>query len=121
MSHVIGSHVIAGATRKSITGYHSRPGGIDFPGWSVQVLRGPNKKGVYEGEVFFNGVKKKNTGISTFFPDAWDAQRIQKEILAAYMSGKGPGSGTLWEGISSGVKIEGRIDGGVIKTAYPVY
>jgi RHS repeat-associated protein len=121
MTHIIGAHVPIGATRKMITGYHMRPGGIDASGFTIRILRGPNKKGVYEGEVFFNGVRKKDKALSTFFPDHWDQQRVETEVLAAYMSGKGPGGGTLWEGVSSGVKIQGRLEGGVITTAYPVF
>jgi RHS repeat-associated protein len=116
MAHITGAHMTAGG---KVTGYHTRSGGADLAGWTVKVTRGPDKNGVYEALVFFNGkAKKANGGKSTFFPDHWSEDQIQAEIMSAYMRSEGD---NVWSGVSaSGVSIKGFFEGGRITSAFPV-
>lgn len=105
------------------TGYHSRPGGIDYPGRQIGPPTATNPNGVYSAPVEYANPnypsqpgapewipKSGNGGESTFFPDSWSARDIDKATTAAFKNGtKDPATG-LWTGEYKGVKIEGAYD-----------
>jgi hypothetical protein len=106
-------------------GFHHR-GSIGHEG-RARIVPGtessPNSQGVYTAKVQIfkpstgNWVTKK----STFFPDSWSRAQVIAEIRGAFQNAHLI-QGRLWEGISpSGVRIQGYIEGRVIKTAYPIY
>ena len=88
---------------------------------------GGNKNTIYQGrvEVFVNGqwVKKKG-GLSTFWPDGWDLQRINTEANAAYIKAVGQGfsgSGTATVIGPSGFKVLVQAENGLIIRTHPVF
>ena len=119
--HTIGGgHVKPGAPKGS--GYHYRPGGRDYPDRRlVPGSRVEHPNGVYEAEVeFFDPTinppagawkpKGGNGGVSTFFPDHWSADQVDKAIAGAF-KGSSPAGGNKWEGTFDGVTIEGFYNG----------
>jgi hypothetical protein len=118
-------------TLRGVTGFHSRPGGIDPPGVSVtDIIRRPDK--TYTGKVTYTdaaGVKvakSGNGGRSTFFPDDWDHARVEAEILGAW-NNRGLGETPMtWSGDSpSGIRLGGYYrhlpDGTIeITSAFPL-
>jgi hypothetical protein len=122
------THIFEGGVnrRGKPVGFHSRPGGRD-PQHArvVQVLRPPNRYGVYEAQVeidrpYGGGSVGKR---STFYPDTLDRAAVVTAILAAYAHRQPGGGGERFRGPSGlGFTIEGYLlDDGSINTAYPVY
>lgn len=124
-------HVLEGEINgKRITGGHSRTAFESVPGSRVTWEGLPDSRGVYRGSLerarTTSPVPATKDG-HTFFPDDWDAQRIQREVDDAFSSSRidppfVPGGNALWTGVSpGGVRIEGFVDSaGEIQTAYPV-
>ena len=74
--------------------------------------------GVYEANVFIQGVKKKAK--STFFPRNWSPQKVVNSINEACRN-KIHRQGNLYEGSSEGIRIWIYLDeSGKIKSAHPI-
>lgn len=119
------------------TGYHHRPGGIDYPDRRIgtPVMIDPNT-GVYAAPVEFRNPnynpndpssgpewipKSGNHGQSSFFPDNWSARDVDTATSDAFKNGtKDPTNGTF-NGTYKGIKISGAYDPrtGHIKHAWP--
>ena len=113
-----------GKTRLEATGFHTEviknAEGQIIPGTKAS----PDTKGVYQGKVKVNGVRKRTMGgMSTFFPEHWSPQHIVNAINEAY-KGKSAidPSGKIFYGYSKeGVKIKMRISpNGKISSAFPI-
>lgn len=113
-----------GKTRLEATGYHTEvirnAEGRIIPGTKSEL----NEKGVYQGRVTVNGVRKRTMGgMSTFFPEHWSPQHIVNAINEAYAN-KRLKTNTLnmYEGSSSeGVRIRMRVNAnGKIVNVYPL-
>ena len=113
-----------GKKRLEATGYHTEV----IKNAEGQVIPGtkssPDTKGVYQGKVKVNGVRKRTMGgMSTFFPEHWSPQHIVNAINEAY-KGKSAidPSGKIFYGYSKeGVKIKMRISpNGKISSAFPI-
>jgi hypothetical protein len=65
----------------------------------------------------------KKEGRSSFYPDAWNKEKVLLEITSAYNSPRKVEKGAKWESVSdSGIKISGYTnEQGQITTAYPIY
>lgn len=112
------------------TGYHHRPGGVDHPGRRIGPAGDRWDNGVYSATIEIKNpnppppwVKKLTTdGKSTFFPDDWSAERIDKATSDAFKNSttRDPVKKT-WEGYSDGVWVTGRYDPatGQIGHGYP--
>lgn len=72
--------------------------------------------GVYEANVFIQGVKKKAK--STFFPRNWSPQKVVNSINEACRN-KIHRQGNLYEGSSEGIRIY-LDESGKIKSAHPI-
>jgi hypothetical protein len=112
-----------GKTRLEATGYHTEvirnAEGRIIPGTKSEL----NEKGVYQGRVTVNGIRKRTMGgMSTFFPEHWSPQHIVNAINEAYAN-KRLKTNTLnmYEGSSSeGVRIRMRVNAnGKIVNVYP--
>lgn len=113
-----------GKTRLEATGYHTEvirnAEGRIIPGTKSEL----NEKGVYQGRVTVNGIRKhKMGGMSTFFPEHWSPQHIVNAINEAYTN-KRLKTNTLnmYEGTSSeGIRIRMRVNAnGKIVNVYPL-
>ena len=113
-----------GKTRFEATGYHTEvirnAEGRIIPGTKSEL----NEKGVYQGRVTVNGIRKRTMGgMSTFFPEHWSPQHIVNAINEAYAN-KRLKTNTLnmYEGSSSeGVRIRMRVNAnGKIVNVYPL-
>ena len=113
-----------GKTRLEATGYHTEvirnAEGRIIPGTKSEL----NEKGVYQGRVTVNGIRKRIMGgMSTFFPEHWSPQHIVNAINEAYAN-KRLKTNTLnmYEGSSSeGVRIRMRVNAnGKIVNVYPL-
>ena len=113
-----------GKTRLEATGYHTEvirnAEGRIIPGTKSEL----NEKGVYQGRVTVNGIRKRTMGgMSTFFPEHWSPQHIVNAINEAYAN-KRLKTNTLnmHEGSSSeGVRIRMRVNAnGKIVNVYPL-
>ena len=113
-----------GKTRLEATGYHTEvirnAEGRIIPGTKSEL----NEKGVYQGRVTVNGIRKRTVGgMSTFFPEHWSPQHIVNAINEAYAN-KRLKTNTLnmYEGSSSeGVRIRMRVNAnGKIVNVYPL-
>lgn len=113
-----------GKTRLEATGYHTEvirnAEGRIIPGTKSEL----NEKGVYQGRVTVNGIRKRTMGgMSTFFPEHWSPQHIVNAINEAYAN-KRLKTNTLnmYEGSSSeGVRIRMRVNAnGKIVNVYPL-
>lgn len=113
-----------GKTRLEATGYHTEvirnAAGRIIPGTKSEL----NEKGVYQGRVTVNGIRKRTMGgMSTFFPEHWSPQYIVNAINEAYAN-KRLKTNTLnmYEGSSSeGVRIRMRVNAnGKIVNVYPL-
>ena len=111
-------------TRLEATGYHTEvirnAEGRIIPGTKSEL----NEKGVYQGRVTVNGIRKRTMGgMSTFFPEHWSPQHIVNAINEAYAN-KRLKTNTLnmYEGSSSeGVRIRMRVNAnGKIVNVYPL-
>lgn len=126
-------HVITGEINKNgkAVGFHSRSGGHDPAGANmIKVLKGPNAKGIYTGQVTLcNGAgwTAKN-GFSSFFPDSWTQDQVVQKIIEAHAAAGSPKTGKF-SGKVDGITIEGYMcnEGqancpkGNINTAYPLF
>lgn len=103
------------------TGFHSRPGGQDpDDAGIVAVLQGPNSRGVYMARVWVR--QRKNTKMSSFYPDSLGRPDVVSAILYAYKHGNRMGGGKFRGPSGRGFTIEGYVlDDGRINTAYPIY
>lgn len=115
-------HIFEGNITKKgdATGYHSTS--IDNTSKVITKRTEPDAYGVYEANVEVNGVTKG--GISSMYPDNWSPQKIIDEIQHAYENQipsdfKDPNR--IIGKASNGMKIELRIKGGKIESAYPIY
>lgn len=113
-----------GKKRLEATGYHTEAiknaEGRIIPGTKSEL----NEKGVYQGRVTVNGIRKRTMGgMSTFFPEHWSPQHIVNAINEAYAN-KRLKTNTLnmYEGSSSeGVRIRMRVNAnGKIVNVYPL-
>ena len=113
-----------GKTRLEATGFHTEviknAEGQIIPGTKSEL----NEKGVYQGRVTVNGIRKRTMGgMSTFFPEHWSPQHIVNAINEAYAN-KRLKTNTLnmYEGSSSeGVRIRMRVNAnGKIVNVYPL-
>ena len=107
------------------TGFHHE-GSIGHSGKAriIQVMQGPNLKGVYIGKVEIFNTKTatwvQKSVPSTFYPKTWSRSKVISEIKSAYKNGCIIGN--KFSGVSnSGVIIEGYVNqkGYDINTAYP--
>ncbi|MDG4820620.1 EndoU domain-containing protein [Asanoa sp. WMMD1127] len=134
LDHVFGGDVRP--TKPKGSGYHYRPGGVDFPGRRLQpgsLSRNP-RTGVYTAKPeFFDAQldpphgrwkpKAGNQGFSTFFPDHWTPAQVDAAIAGAFRNHTlVPGSTKVWRGTYGGVKIEGYLDPatGALKHGWPL-
>ncbi|MFB9658369.1 EndoU domain-containing protein [Glycomyces mayteni] len=108
--------------RPSGSGYHWRPGGNDFDGRRIRPdsKRPVGDNGVYQADPeFFDAgpppiwkPKGGNGGTSTFFPDSWTGEDVDKNIATAFRKSQPhPTDPNMWVGESGGVKISGYYDG----------
>lgn len=113
-----------GKKRLEATGYHTEV----IKNAEGQIIPGtkssPDTKGVYQGKVKVNGIRKRTMGgMSTFFPEHWSPQHIVNAINEAYAN-KRLKTNTLnmYEGSSSeGVRIRMRVNAnGKIVNVYPL-
>jgi hypothetical protein len=114
-------HIFAGEVnrRGRPVGFHSRPGGEDPQGSGlVRVVDRPNRFGVYTALVWIG--RRSRTKFSTFYPDRLPRARVIEAILFAYRQGRRRGD--RFSGPSGhGFTIEGYVQNGRIRTAYPLY
>lgn len=106
------------------SGWHHEPSGDKSRGTHIiEGTRSPkDAHGVYEANVVIEGIKKRAK--SSFFPEHWSIERVEKEIMEAYENrAPVPRAPTVFQGHSqSGMKIRMQIAGdGSIGTAYPVW
>lgn len=125
LDHIFDGEVKKGKIKNQGTGFHYA-GNLDSKGKVLSVVEKPNKFSVYVGTVAVDGFEKGgNGGRSTFFPSAWNPQKVVDEINLAYKNKVAvPGSSGLYRGTSSeGVPIEMFINSKINKivTAYPIY
>lgn len=114
--HVLHGHEKRGDRFPS--GYHARPGGQDMPGRRIKPgTRKEIKNGVYEAEIeFYDSSRKppwkeKRGGASTFFPDDWSPQKVDRAIDKAFQnSTPHPNDPNKWVGRADGIVIEGFVD-----------
>jgi len=115
------THIFAGEInrRGKPVGFHSRPGGANPPGSGiVRLVDRPNRAGVYTAVVWIG--RRNRTKFSTFYPDRLTRPMVIEAILSAYRQGRRRGE--RFSGSSGfGFTIEGYIQNGRIRTAYPLY
>ena len=122
-------HIFQGEinSKGQATGFHHE-GSIGHSGKAriIQVVQGPNLRGVYRGKVeIFNtktAIWVQKSVPSTFYPKTWSRSKVISEIKSAYKNGCIIGN--KFSGVSnSGVIIEGYVNqkGYDINTAYPKY
>ncbi|GIF78440.1 EndoU domain-containing protein [Asanoa siamensis] len=113
-------HVYRGEVRSSRrtglrgTGWHHRFMGQDPPDRKVIRITSRGIGGTYTADVAMRGGTTKNTwyikpGGSSFFPDNWTPQRVNRAIREAYANST-PVPNTnnrRWRGVSNGLLIEG--------------
>jgi hypothetical protein len=93
----------------------------------ISIISLPNRQQVYEAtvEIFDKKTSQwiKKEGRSSFYPDAWNKEKVLLEITSAYNSPRKVEKGAKWESVSdSGIKISGYTnEQGQITTAYPIY
>ena len=120
-------HIFQGEINRKgqATGFHHE-GSIGHSGKAriIQVMQGPNLKGVYIGKVEIFNTKTatwvQKSVPSTFYPKTWSRSKVISEIKSAYKNGCIIGN--KFSGVSnSGVIIEGYVNqkGYDINTAYP--
>jgi hypothetical protein len=104
-------------------GWHFEPSGDRAKGTYVKegTRSAPDKYGVYEANVVIEGIQKREK--SSFFPQGWSQEQVEKAILEVYENGKPqPFKPWVLRGTSSsGMEIEIRVKGGGIQTAFPLY
>ncbi len=134
------THIFCGEinSRGRPVGFHARPDGRDPPSARLlEVIDGPNARGVYIAEVAVRGpaLGRPAAGakVSTFFPDALSPRQVLDAILAALRDAEGQRAerqrpegqrGGKWQGDSGrGFRVEGwwLPDGRRINTAWPIY
>lgn len=115
------THIFAGEInrRGKPVGFHSRPGGIDPAGSGVvRFIDRPNRAGVYTAVVWIG--RRNRNKFSTFYPDRLTRPLVIDAILSAYR--RGQRRGERFRGPSGyGFTIEGYVQNGRIRTAYPIY
>ena len=122
-------HIFQGEINRKgqATGFHHE-GSIGHSGKAriIQIIQGPNLKGVYGGRVEIFNTKTaqwvQKSGPSTFYPKTWSRSKVISEIKSAYKNGCIIGN--KFSGVSnSGITIEGYVNqrGYDINTAYPKY
>ncbi|MDN3243833.1 EndoU domain-containing protein [Glycomyces tritici] len=125
LEHMLMGEIKPGANRGS--GYHHRPGGNDFDDRRIKPdsKKMLGDKGVYSAEPeFFDKTmppppgqwkpKSGPGGTSAFFPDDWDAGKIDKSVTEAFKNSKThPTDPNRWLGEVDGVKISGYYDNSV--------
>ena len=122
-------HIFQGEINRKgqATGFHHE-GSIGHSGKAriIQVVQGPNLRGVYAGRVEIFNTKTatwvQKSVLSTFYPKTWSRSKVISEIKSAYKNGCIIGN--KFSGVSnSGVIIEGYVNqkGYDINTAYPKY
>lgn len=118
-------HILAGELNRDgqAVGFHYD----GLPSKKGDIVSGtetkPDEHGVFEAKVEVNGTKKtSNDGVSSFFPNDWDAQEVVEAINEAYDS-KQLITGNTYEGLdTNGVVIRMYLDDhGKIISAFPVY
>ena len=119
------SHLFEGGINRKgrPVGFHARPGGKNPAGARlVRVLDGPNRQGVYTGQVEIRThdgrwLEKR----STFYPDRMSRADVVAAILNAYRR-RSTGASEQFRGPSGhGFTIEGWHQNGRINTAYPIF
>jgi hypothetical protein len=123
------THVFEGQINKKgrPVGFHSRPGGHDPRNARlVEVLRRPNRAGVYEARVEIRDPRSGPSGRwldkrSTLYPDAMSRDEVIRAILNAYRQRTTGGSEKFRGPSGRGFTIEGYLLRGDINTAYPIY
>ncbi|GEM_PF-6784300 len=119
-------HTMEGENRR---GYHYRPGGEDFPHRRTgPVLARDPHTGVYRAEVEFEvppgsgnwAPKAGNGGVSTFFPDHWTPQQVDRSVRDAFQNGTRHPDGS-WTGTAGGIQIRGYYDQvtGALRHGFP--
>ena len=122
-------HIFQGEinSKGQATGFHHE-GSIGHSGKAriIQVVQGPNLRGVYRGKVEIFNTKTaqwvQKSVPSTFYPKTWSRSKVISEIKSAYKNGCIIGN--KFSGVSnSGITIEGYVNqkGYDINTAYPKY
>ena len=122
-------HIFQGEinSKGQATGFHHE-GSIGHSGKAriIQVVQGPNLRGVYRGKVEIFNTKTatwvQKSVLSTFYPKTWSRSKVISEIKSAYKNGCIIGN--KFSGVSnSGITIEGYVNqkGYDINTAYPKY
>ncbi|WP_028670627.1 RHS repeat-associated core domain-containing protein [Saccharospirillum impatiens] len=97
---VVGGHSTATGQVRVITGTQSSPNAQGVYSARIEVVDPANP------DQFLS--KTNNGGISTMFPDAWDAERLKREVDFAYFNRTVIGN--KWTGTTqSGVRVEGYL------------
>lgn len=137
LSPRLAQHIFDGhyrPSRKEISGYHHRAGGVDRGVLRVvKIIDGPDRHGVYRAQVAGPHGRSDNlVKVSTFFPDSWSPADVLHAVRQAFL-------GAMWRGADAydpdrrrfrgtyrGVPIEGYLKRGTaeprlcdIVTAYP--
>lgn len=108
-------HVFRGEVRRNRngtlvgSGYHHRFMGQDPPDRRVTQVRARDVTGAYRANVQMkgpNGWVDKPAG-STFFPDNWTPQEVDRTINDAFASHTPAPGGRRWYGRANGLNIEG--------------
>jgi hypothetical protein len=109
-------HIFRGEVRRGPggtlrgSGYHHRFMGTDPPDRRVTVTR-RGSNGTYAGDVEMRGPNGwlPKPGGSSFFPDNWTPQQVDRTIRDAFAGAQPvPGTGgRRWRGLSNGVVVEG--------------
>jgi len=114
-------HIFLGHIKpKRITGYHSRPGGVDTGSARVTSTTPVGDTGVYRavyqqldenGDPLRNSKGQELLKESTFFPDAWSAKQVEEAIGKSFekfrLTGRLDAHGGKFEGTVDGIAIEG--------------
>lgn len=130
------THIFVGEinARGKAVGFHARPFGRDPQDAHLQqIISGPNRLGIYTGEVEIYDEAEdrwRQKAFSSFFPDHLSRAQVTDLILRAYKSAKVNARGK-WSGRSgAGFRIDGWLcpkggtptcPHGAINTAYPIY
>ncbi|NVK19912.1 MAG: EndoU domain-containing protein [Methylocystaceae bacterium] len=130
------THIFEGEINKrgKPVGFHARPQGRDPENAHLsRMIAGPNEHGVYTGSVEIYDPREgrwKVKSFSSFFPDRFTRDEIQKLILIAFQNAK-PNKAGKWRARSGlGFQVEGWLcpkggtdtcPDGAINTAYPLY
>lgn len=120
------AHIFHGEINKrgDSVGWHHEPSGNKSRG--THIVEGtrspPDAHGVYEANVVIEGIKKRAK--SSFFPEHWSIERVEKEIMEAYEHREPiPRRPGRFQGTSSsGVQIIMHIGNDAeIQTAFPQF